>query len=183
MFGFREGTAQAFTPTIPGLLDSIDIFMESTSQIGDVNASIVETDALGFPTSLVLGSTTLPSSHFLPNDWNKIDFSGENILLIADIQVALVLDSDPNDAYEIKGGYFDPGGPYIRGDFFQRLSPDDPWTLQAGQVMDMAFRQYVEPSAIPEPTSILLLVTGALGLLGYGWRRKRHSEPNSTLTR
>jgi hypothetical protein len=31
------------------------------------------------------------------------------------------------------------------------------------------------PPAVPEPASVVLLGTGAVGLLGYGWRRRRQS--------
>ncbi|MCP3885722.1 MAG: PEP-CTERM sorting domain-containing protein, partial [Propionibacteriaceae bacterium] len=55
--------------------------------------------------------------------------------------------------YNVSGGLVTPG----RNDY------------PAGENSDVGFRV----AAIPEPSSITLLVCGALGLLVYGWRRRR----------
>lgn len=34
---------------------------------------------------------------------------------------------------------------------------------------------HVDPSAIPEPTSIALFGIGVLGMAGYGWRRRKQA--------
>jgi hypothetical protein len=48
------------------------------------------------------------------------------------------------------------------------------WTWGAGAHKD-SFTLQVGPAATaaPEPASLTLLATGALGLLGYGWRRRK----------
>jgi hypothetical protein len=50
------------------------------------------------------------------------------------------------------------------------------WTWGTGAHAD-SFTLQVGPAATaaPEPASLTLLATGALGLLGYGWRRRRQA--------
>jgi hypothetical protein len=35
----------------------------------------------------------------------------------------------------------------------------------------------LQSTAVPEPTTLTLLATGALGLLGYGWRKRKQPHP------
>ncbi len=56
--------------------------------------------------------------------------------------------------------------------------------LETGQLLNFAFaktptgiaQRELEP--IPEPSTLTLLATGALGLLGYGWRRRKRTRPS-----
>jgi hypothetical protein len=60
---------------------------------------------------------------------------------------------------------------------------EDPTTPDAmllnngmGVVGDFLGRQNVAVNLIPEPGTLTLLVAGAIGLLGYGWRRRRGAK-------
>ncbi len=56
------------------------------------------------------------------------------------------------------------------GDLAIRIHPGDSWS--PGKI-EMTSLQY-EP--IPEPSTIVLLLTGALGFLGFAWRRRRAGQ-------
>ncbi len=70
----------------------------------------------------------------------------------------------------------EPGGDadfYAFGQRFTRPSSSPVWFASVQFDIDMGFKTYVTP--IPEPSTFLLLGTGLLGLLGYGWRTRKRA--------
>ena len=62
-----------------------------------------------------------------------------------------------------------PNGPYSNNwHFFAAMAASDVSKVQASGIAPAAI-------GVPEPASLTLLATGALGLLGYGWRRRRQA--------
>jgi hypothetical protein len=49
------------------------------------------------------------------------------------------------------------------------------WTWGSGTTADFVEVDIPSPTAVPEPSSLTLLAPGALGLLGYGIRRRRQA--------
>ncbi len=64
--------------------------------------------------------------------------------------------------------------PYPNGSSFERVIGNHEWTGDANGA-DLGFQDFVNPgvAAVPEPSSFLLLASAGVGLLGYGWRRRK----------
>jgi hypothetical protein len=43
--------------------------------------------------------------------------------------------------------------------------------------LDQAAGEYIGPSLVPEPSGVVLLGTGLVVLLGYGWHHRRRATP------
>lgn len=137
-------------------------------KIGDINTQFPN---LGLTMNLFEGSgmggtllgtvfSTVPDSYddFLDFDFSSVSLTPGNVYT-ASIEA-------PNYRWGVYSYYWGTqySDPYVDGTaFFYGSARIDE---------DLTFR--VLPTApVPEPSSLFLLFTGVVGLLGYGWRRKR----------
>ena len=62
-----------------------------------------------------------------------------------------------------------------KGGMLNTLMSGDESALADFENADQDLQEINTASAIPEPSTILLLGTGLLGLLGYGWRQRKRA--------
>lgn len=180
--------AQTFTPSISGLLDSIEIhsmyFYDSGSGI---KVSILATSG-GIPTGTSLGSAVGLTSGFQAEEWNAIDLSAQNIFLAAGVTYALMIEPvGDTDFIYWDSDFWLPGlitDPYAGGAFFtnednagwllKNLNTDqEPWYV------DAMFRTYMDSdvqgagATVPEPMTLVLL---GLAFAGMSIRKVRRSK-------
>jgi hypothetical protein len=66
------------------------------------------------------------------------------------------------------------------GNSFARENPNDPWALQVPPVGNRQDFQLTGPIAVPEPSGLVLLAIGVLGLLGSRRKQGRQGPRSST---
>lgn len=129
----------------------------------------------GLPTGSVLAtsatvtSATKSSTSPVPeSDWTRFSFSQPEPLSQGS-QYAFVLRTTSDNTSDFH--HQSSGNPYSGGTYFWRLPGiQDDWTNSGTETRDMAFRTIVTP----EPgTLVALLSMGMVGVVGYGWRKRR----------
>ena len=104
------------------------------------------------------------------------DFSNQNISVQTGDILSIVLHSETglSQSYGLvgNGGAYGGGADFLRVDYFANANV---WYEMAPELeVDLFFKTYVEPPPVPLPSTLLLLGSGLLGLVG--WRRFRKIE-------
>jgi hypothetical protein len=161
--------AQSFTVGIGGLLTGADLLaFDGTPFFGagapPVSAMIVQIRTLvaGLPTETVLASSTVPASSLPVNpnsQFTHVDFSS-GISVVPGQVLALGI----TGAGVGWSGHVGSQATYSGGQAFVRNHAGDPWQHlpdPGGRESDFLFRTYVDPSQVPEPSTLLLLVSAS----------------------
>lgn len=180
--GFVQGVAQTFEVGITGTLTRVEIPVQGLT---GVTFGILPTTVAGAPTpfSQALATVALADYPFngLGFDWIGIDLTPFDIQVTAGELLAWSLIGGPTQL--MAGLGFDGSDPYSGGSSYSsvvlipgfppiRLPPGAAWQNDrpGGFDADNGFRVYVEPAAVAEPATILLLGVGSLAL---AWTRRR----------
>ena len=82
-----------------------------------------------------------------------------------------------NDTSDDPGDDFFWSADFIGGDGnYAKFAPDQPYVELVNTIVQdftLLGSDTPTPSPVPEPSSVVMLSTGAFALLGYGWRRRR----------
>ncbi len=169
-YGFdgARSIAQTFAVGVAGTLSRIEIRATEAGDPwndGDLVLSVYDTVNSTPRNSLVdvvIPESTFPGiGQFI---WVDCDVSSSGIQVASGEQLAIVATSSDARHYAWASTLNGPGGAEHRGSFngnvWEPVNPD----------LDMLFRTYV---TVPEPSTILLLATGAVGLLACGRRKSR----------
>jgi hypothetical protein len=174
--GAYTAFAMAFTPSASATLQSIRIAVSVyPGDAGDMLDAILTADASGAP-----GATPLETFTITPPAYNGTN-SGQ--IVTADSVAHPSLDAgttywlvlQPHEPSSVTS-YWANSSPGVPGTNAYRHDPNGSWTNGTSSFGDLdAFEILGTPTAAPEPASLTLLTAGALGLVGYGWRRRRRA--------
>jgi len=169
-----QNAGQTFTVLNTGNLTSVGVEVAFAGQTADnnLNLSIFATTA-GLPTGAPLTTTSLPftsipTSFPTAPPYTIFTLPGAGLPVTAGDVLAVVLDTISSPGYEwmmIDGAAF--GGASIGG-----LGP--PFSLVNPPPNAFHLTTFVDPLAVPEPGSFLLLAFGLVGLLTYSRRLRVH---------
>jgi hypothetical protein len=117
----------------------------------------------------------------LVNGQSVADFSGNPNKTVEPLASEVFLESLGN--VTVSGQFFgtiftpegniDPNGVTVIGSLIAGKTASDPSNVNTVNVYSVPAHRFQELAAVPEPASFTLLDLGALGLLGYGWRRRK----------
>ena len=160
---------QTFTTPADNVLTSFALQLDNTQ------ALTLSVFAYNESTNTAVGGplfTSAPTSPTLVAGRNGYSFSTGELSLTTGQVYAALLSGTTSYSGPRTAGPPDPyaGGKFIIGDNLP--GPFTPWESIFGGTRDLTF---TATFVIPEPGTLTLLGTGALGLLGYGWRRRRRA--------
>jgi PEP-CTERM motif len=173
-FGY-ESAAIAFQPSASVTLDRIR-FAVGTNLDNALIDAVVTADASGMPgaTLETFSSIAVPNTGSTFNGTILSEDSTVHPSLVAGTTYWLLLQvHDPlgSTAFGWNGS-----SPQVSGIQATRFSINGPWSVVPTS-QALAFDIAGTPTtAVPEPSSLTLLATGVLGLLGYGWRRRKKAD-------
>lgn len=180
-FGDPFFFAQTFTVGVGGKLSRIDLPVFEDRGPGSLVLDIRPTFG-GFPVendALALGVLVIPSGILPPYtgspQFTSFDFRPFEITVAEGDLLAFVMHSIDDGRYGFSSA---TGDPYLRGQPFDRNHTTGGMWAPAdfiGQPFDRGFRTYVDPAAIPEPSTVLLLGLGGLIVLGSTRRLRERS--------
>lgn len=168
--------AQTFTVGITGTLCKIEFprWMIWESNPPELTWEVITTSSDGYPSNNVLASgvTAVPASD---NDPITINIgASERLFVMCGQRLAISLEvarlpENVGSGCEIAGSYIIcwPEG-YQSGALFNKYASGE-WIEDNGS--DLFFKTYVEP--VPEPSSILTLLSGIAGFGGLALRRRK----------
>jgi hypothetical protein len=162
-----QTVAQTFSVGISGVLTQIDLgIYRDADAIGDVTLNLLPASIFpSFDLSPSLLSATIPimSIPLLTTTLTSVDVSSANLAVHLGDQLAVVLsrsvgspDSPPWVVWQDSDFLF----PYEGGSFFVAHPFIPGWIPVSG---DHRFQTWVDPTLVPEPSTLLLLATGLLG--------------------
>ncbi len=177
-----RGWAQTFTVGIDGRLSRIDIFVsKSAGDSGPAKFTLRPSTSSGAPDPSRTLFSTFIDVETLPDATNASDPLPPTTIDVSEINLnvgvgevyAIALERiAPTGKPWLLWSTGEPADPYDRGTIFHRPYAENAvWTESfPGLAIDMEFATYV---TIPEPSTLVLLAMGAVGLLAYAWRRRR----------
>jgi hypothetical protein len=160
----NQERAQTFEVGVTGQLTSISVFVEVFSPV---------TGNLDLDTPLASASLPASAVPLASNGGGFVNFdlSSFNIQVTAGEELAIDLHASPGAS--VFGWLGANNDPYPNGESYERVIGNHDWVGSSGT--DLGFQDFVNPgvAAVPEPSTFVLLASGCVGLLGYGWRRRK----------
>jgi hypothetical protein len=180
--------AQSFTVGIGGALTGADLlvfdgspaFGPGAPPASDVQVQI-RTLLAGLPTETVLTIGIIPADHLSvdpQSEFNHVDFA--NGIAVVPGEILALTITGIADGWS---GQIGSQATYVGGQAFARAHADIPWQPYSavdpfGRPADFLFRTYVDPTAVPEPSTFMFLI-GAAGAFLWNRQAQRHKCHNA----